>query len=616
MLSLLSAWTKFFHARLHTDGCHLCGLIRIAFAALVIVDKLVLTLDLDYFMSPSNGVIPRRIFAQDPEYSEMLTLFDLLPESDKFLWAMHWIGLLHAVLLLVGVAPRVNLLGLFVNMVSFHHHNDLIWDAEDTMFRIWCFLLLFSPLHRCTIYELFRKRNWENDSWPMWPIRLFQLEVTFLYVSVSLSKLPGGAWIDGTALYYIIHMSSFYPGICNPEVLFHRYLPLKLMTWGAILTELICWITVWIPSLRTATVIHMIIFHIGIDVTMSMHCFEWLAILGWIVHLLQPDVKNDSPSQQKHTLQANDKKHASQERTIMSSLSLSFTRMLVNAFIAAILTAFAIDTLPLWHIKEQAPVALKPKIQALDTNLNKMMEDYHISTILNLAGLEQGPWTLFDGDPIVTNVSYEAVITFEDGTRDVWKTRNWYEVGNFERKRYTRPLNYYESLHNSSRAVWSSLCLYLSRQHSSKEYNNNKQVDICELIYHREVLTDPPPPPANYLGWFSFEPVKQHKMTVKRPEPLVVLRRGCMDYDPLCSQWAATAAAEEEDGDGCEDEWMEDNCQRSCDLCMDGYHSVSIEYDAEGGDDDDYHDHDEGDEEDIKEINVTVDMDSTRAEEL
>ncbi len=99
---------KMFTYRMSKDGCRMAGWIRIAFATLAIVDRLLLHLDLDLFLSPTTGLLP---ISQEKEgLFGMLSLLRFAKDSggvgDAYLWSMHYFGLLNSVLLLLGVAPR------------------------------------------------------------------------------------------------------------------------------------------------------------------------------------------------------------------------------------------------------------------------------------------------------------------------------------------------------------------------------------------------------------------------------------------------------------------------------------------------------------------------------
>ena len=99
-------------------------------------------------------------------------------------------------------------------------------------------------------------------------------------------------------------MSDFWGGPFTPDFLFNRLGPLKILCWVSLVVECTCWIVVWFKPLRVPTVIVMVLFHIGIDLAMNMHCFEWLFILGWLFFLVEPVTKTDHKTS-RHRLLTN-----------------------------------------------------------------------------------------------------------------------------------------------------------------------------------------------------------------------------------------------------------------------------------------------------------------------
>ena len=219
----LFIWDDFFHARVGYQACRLAGWIRVGYAVLFLTDRLLLSVDFAWFFgTPSNSPL----FPLDTQMAQThyYSIFQLAPESSVLLWSsIHFLGLFQGVLLLLGIAPRLQLLGIFVNLVSFQNHSYYIWEGEDKAFRLWCFFLMLMPLHRVTIYDYRRNNGNESsrkkqDSWPIWPFRLFQLEMCMAYFGAGLGKLLGKQWRDGTALY---HVSA----ITGLQVFQVRYIP-------------------------------------------------------------------------------------------------------------------------------------------------------------------------------------------------------------------------------------------------------------------------------------------------------------------------------------------------------------------------------------------------------
>ncbi|MEX2026767.1 MAG: HTTM domain-containing protein, partial [Pirellulaceae bacterium] len=204
---LVAAWNGFFHADLDLRSC---ALIRIGYAALVLVWLAVLYPDLSTWYGP-DGILPPSA-AEKTMPGGAWTLLALFPQSDAWLKVAYAMAIVHALLLLVGFASRLNAAALFVWVVSFCHRNAVILDAEDTLFRLAGFFLILMPAGA----------RWTVDGWlfpsriadcglrtdgddtirnrgPAWALRILQIQMCVIFLSAGLSKLLSPAWQDGTA---------------------------------------------------------------------------------------------------------------------------------------------------------------------------------------------------------------------------------------------------------------------------------------------------------------------------------------------------------------------------------------------------------------------------------
>ena len=141
------ALDRFLHDRTgKASGIRTAGRMRAAFAVLYLIDHLLLSTCLNEFMSPSSGIIPIRMarYASLYHLKQQRSLLEFFPDSDAFLWFVWFVGLVHGILLLLGIASRWQLLGILVNLASFQHQNGLMWDWCVSCFPssfVHCFLL-------------------------------------------------------------------------------------------------------------------------------------------------------------------------------------------------------------------------------------------------------------------------------------------------------------------------------------------------------------------------------------------------------------------------------------------------------------------------------------------
>jgi hypothetical protein len=288
-----AAWDRFFFART-PDG--LGGVLRLLFAALCFLNMALLAPDLELFFSES-GVLPlaagRGLVAE-----EAWTLFSLLPATDGVLWTMYLVMMLQLLLLGLGVRPRLQAACVFVWLTTLQHRSFFVFDAEDNLFRLMAFFLVFLPLHRHTLVERLRGPDpgAGDGTWPIWPFRLLQLQMCLIFCSSALLKLSGQAWRDGTAMYYVVHLDDLYGGLVNPSLLFGYVLPLKLITWGTVLFECAVPLLIWWGRARRLVLAALVVFHVGIALSMNLNLFHWIMLAGWTSFLARPIEEGPRPA--------------------------------------------------------------------------------------------------------------------------------------------------------------------------------------------------------------------------------------------------------------------------------------------------------------------------------
>lgn len=525
VLFLINRWDTFFHERTGIQGCRIAGYMRIGFALTFLIDRVIQLINLDFFFSPQDGVMPYSVTRKNIELADwnQYSIFALFPESNEFVWIVACIGILQGVILLLGATKylRFHLFGIYLSLMSFQNHNCLMWDGEDNMFRVWVILFLFFPLDHCTIYDGFgfgSSSSSVSSSWPMWPFRLFQIEMFVIYMGASLGKMGGPRWRNGSAIYFLSYGVGDYPGIYNPDFIFEYYGPLKLMTWSALLLESVCYITVWFPSMRKVSVCLMVAFHIGIDLTMSMHMFEWLSCLGWVVYLIQPP--NTTDAETKTTT-------ADKERKITKSTLGSFCKKtLINVFVAFFVFQIFLDSAPFDYIEKAVPKSHLPAYK----KFKDKRDDLHmiIDTYLTPIGLSQGgDWGMYtDTTAVLEDFRIDAQLA--DGTQvdNIWRSPDWANMSNWKRKFLSRHVNFYGEI--SSVVDYPNEILHFMKLTSKPFLEQNKKSTVQTLTfvkvsnthkYHRMEST----------GGF-WDRVVRHPMDVSTEEKVLVLRvEDCQD---------------------------------------------------------------------------------------
>lgn len=283
-------WDRFFFVR---RDLSMCGVIRIAFSSLLLINLLVLMPDLETWFGV-EGCLPLGASRQVID-SDTITLFQWLPESDTVLWTCFGVFFLQVLCLLVGFLSRFQAACVFLWLVSFQHRNAIILDGEDTVFRLICFLLIFMPaggyLSLDSCWRARRGRVQENTERPVWPLRLLQIEMSLIYLSTALEKLDGKEWINGTALYYVSRLDDLFGRFWVPSVLFDSMPILIIMTWLVLAFELLVPFALWFEETRRVALVVAFTFHLAVDYTMNLFLFQWIMMVGLLSFVEPGDVR-------------------------------------------------------------------------------------------------------------------------------------------------------------------------------------------------------------------------------------------------------------------------------------------------------------------------------------
>jgi hypothetical protein len=290
-------WHAFFHASCDT---RVCALVRIAFAALVLVNFAVLYPDLDHWFT-AGGVLPAEASRETVSPGHW-SLFWLLPDTPAAVHTCFWIAVGNAVLLGLGFLPRLNALAVFLWLISFQVRNSLITDGEDDVFKMIAFCLIWIPSGHCWSAGalLRRQRQPEHQSLPTsidryaatpaWGLRLLQIEIAMVLFSAGIVKLAGEPWLNGTALYYVARLDDYFGRLPVPDWLFDTPWVIALLTWSVIAVELAVPILIWFRETRRACLLALLLFHLGNEWTMNLFLFHWIMLCGWLAFLTADDL--------------------------------------------------------------------------------------------------------------------------------------------------------------------------------------------------------------------------------------------------------------------------------------------------------------------------------------
>ena len=197
----------------------------------------------------ADGIISLNDFVVNRVPDDWCSVFHLTEGKipTRIFW---WIGFISSITFTIGFQTRLSTIILYILQVSMIHRNLLVVNGDDLVIRMVLFYSCFAKLNYClSVDSWLRKKNSklkEEELPRIWPIRLMQLNVAFIYLNSLPHKLIDDvAWVNGEAIYYT--MVSNMWGRCPFPDLFYKWdcLLSKIATYGTVIIEGSFPILVW-----------------------------------------------------------------------------------------------------------------------------------------------------------------------------------------------------------------------------------------------------------------------------------------------------------------------------------------------------------------------------------
>lgn len=291
--SIVASWDRFFFEPLSTKGI---GLFRIFWGLLILAYFFFDLANIETFYGEKAILSLKSALGQFP-YPH-LNLFQFIGVANKTLYTFMTIYGMAIICFIFGLYTKQALFILFVCMVSLHQRNIWLLSSSDLLIRLITFYLLFTPCERS--YSLDKKRLNQKEFAELWGLRLIQIQVSVVYVLTVWQKLKGESWLDGTAVYYATRLEAF-KNIEFP-LLLDSIFNLRMISWMTLALELALGIMIWFKEFKRPLVILGILFHLGIELMMSIPFFELVMIVLLMTFVLDELVVVVSRLQMKKDL--------------------------------------------------------------------------------------------------------------------------------------------------------------------------------------------------------------------------------------------------------------------------------------------------------------------------
>jgi hypothetical protein len=223
-----------------------------------------------------------------------INLLTFLPSDERTIYGFMAVFLIAIVCFTIGLFTRWSTIVVFLMLTTLDHRNPLILNGGDTYLRCCMFWMMFAPAGELLSLDHYLKQWWRGEKpaaeadpqRSRWVWRLLQLQLVAVYVQCFWSKTLGNTWLDGTALYYVLHEREYlrFPLPINIENIWVS----KLLTWGTLVIEFSMWSLIWIKELRYYVLAAALMLHLGIEYTMNIPVFEQ-AMIASLILFVEPD---------------------------------------------------------------------------------------------------------------------------------------------------------------------------------------------------------------------------------------------------------------------------------------------------------------------------------------
>jgi hypothetical protein len=286
--TVIDAWNEFFFAPISPVPV---ALFRILYGTAVIATLLLLRPEWLAWYGTHAWVSLSTVLKA--EHGIRLDLFPLLPQSDRWIEAFFWVSLGSAVFLTIGFLTRISSVMAFLCLASIQQRNLYIDHLGDTFLRVAGFFLIFAPAGAAlSIDRLIRMRRGKDG--PLiqprspWAQRMIQFELALVYVVSFWWKSMGVTWINGTALFYVIHLNELrrfpIPSWIEQPII------LKLGSWLTLLLEFSLGVLIWFKELRYPLLLLGLLFHLTLEYSLNIPMFQWDVLSAYVLFIDPADL--------------------------------------------------------------------------------------------------------------------------------------------------------------------------------------------------------------------------------------------------------------------------------------------------------------------------------------
>ena len=252
------------------------------------------------FMEGLTGPAPEIIYSGNSGPLLQWSLFFWVDQSNLIFHGLYALVLLASLGMMLGRYTRVCSVIVFFCTISFQTPAWWGTNSADQLVKIMSFLFMVASLggYATRYYSLdarqIKSANkgsvQEPSLMPVWPYRLFQVQLCMVYFTSALQKSGSVDWQSGRAMEMVFLQTNswmrFDPGLSEYSAF------TALITIGVLLWELTAFpVFVWIKSMRLWVLASGVLFHLGIVILFKVFVFTEIMIVIYCCFLSESQVK-------------------------------------------------------------------------------------------------------------------------------------------------------------------------------------------------------------------------------------------------------------------------------------------------------------------------------------
>lgn len=261
------------------------ALFRMGLGAILLADLAVRATSLVAHYT-DTGLLPRSL-ATLSHSDRWWPSLHMLSGEPSWQIALFCLAATVSVALLLGWRTRWATVISWILLISLQNRNHLVLNGGDGLLRMLLFWSMFLPLGaRWSLDSRLlgdrRGRRLTGPTVSSVPAACLLLQVAIVYWMTAAFKWNDD-WLGGLGVYY----SLSYDAYARPLAAWLLQYP-QLMGWLSVATvwweavgPVLAFSPIWTGPLRIAVCLGFVLFHLGIELTITVGCFSYIAAIAW-----------------------------------------------------------------------------------------------------------------------------------------------------------------------------------------------------------------------------------------------------------------------------------------------------------------------------------------------